>query len=99
MHFHLHPDATASLDMAGHAVSLKLKSEEVWVFRQSGGEMTLEDAVFLDQQRLRPRATKQIVIRGRTEGGKGQVTWALARAQEGSRYTLDTDEDELAPLV
>ena len=40
--FHLHPEIEAHLDMGGTAVSLALKSGEVWVFRHDGRqEMTL----------------------------------------------------------
>ncbi len=100
IHFHLHPDAAASLDMSGHAVSIKLKSEEIWVFRQTGGEVSLRDAVFLDQQRLRPRQTKQIVVTGFVEEERAQVTWAMTRAQEGNRYTMDAAlKADLEPLV
>lgn len=100
IHFHLHPDVVPSLDMSGHAVSLKLKSEEIWVFRQTGGEITLEDAVYLDQQRLRPRQTKQIVIRGVMQDDRAQVTWAMTRAQEGKRYSMESSmAEDLEPLV
>ena len=83
VHFHIHPDIAASLDMNGHAVSLRLASDEVWVFRQSGGKIHLEDTVFLDQKRLKPRPTRQIIIEGRTDEERGRVTWAFMRAQEG----------------
>ena len=99
LYFHLHPDVVVSLDMSGHAVSLKLKSEEIWVFRQSGGEVSLEDAVYLDQLRLRPRPTQQIVVKGLVQNERAQVTWALTRAQEGNRYSMDTQAAELEPLV
>jgi len=81
-------------------VSIKLKSEEIWVFRQTGGEVTLEDAVFLDQQRLRPRQTKQVVVRGFLRNERAQVTWAMTRAQEGNRYSMEAAlAGELEPLV
>ena len=99
VHFHIHPDVQASLDMSGHAVSLRLKSEEVWVFRQSGGSLGLEDTVFLDQKRLRPRPTRQIVIRGRTHENKGQVTWALTRAQDGKPLSAEEAEDGTEDLI
>ncbi len=100
IHFHLHPDVAPSLDMGGQAVSVVLKSEEIWVFRQTGGEVTLEDAVFLDQQRLRPRHTKQIVVRGFVTGERAQVTWAMTRAQEGNRYSMEQAlVGDLEPLV
>ena len=45
--FHLHPEIEAHLDMGGTAVSLALKSGEVWVFRHDGRqEMTLEPSVW-----------------------------------------------------
>lgn len=100
LHFHLHPDVQASLDMSGHAVSLKLKSEEVWVFRQTGGTIALDESAFLDQQRLRPRPTTQIVVHGAVAEDTAQVTWALTRAQEGNRYSTQTAvTEELEPLV
>ena len=100
VHFHLHPDVQASLDMSGHAVSLKLKSEEVWVFRQTGGTIALDEAAFLDQQRLRPRPSTQIVVHGTVEDDKAQLTWAFTRAQEGNRYsTQSAVSEELEPLV
>ena len=34
--FHLHPEVDANLDLGGNAVSLALKSGEVWVFRHDG---------------------------------------------------------------
>lgn len=34
--FHLHPDVDAELDMGGAAVSMALKSGEIWVFRHDG---------------------------------------------------------------
>lgn len=100
IHFHLHPDVAPSLDMAGHAVSLKLKSEEIWVFRQTGGIVSLENSIYLDQQRLRPRQTKQIIIRGMMREDRAQVTWAMTRAQEGKRYSTENAMvGETPPLV
>ena len=36
--FHMHPDVDARLDMGGTAVSLALRSGEIWVFRHDGAE-------------------------------------------------------------
>ncbi len=99
IHFHLHPDVEASLDMGGQAISLKLKSDEVWVFRQSGGELTLDSAVYLDQQHLMPRPTQQIVVTGKVQNYEGKVTWALIRAQDGTRNTRDLVVEELSDFV
>ena len=100
LHFHLHPNVEASLDMSGHAVSLKLKSEEIWVFRQTGGSLALDEATYLDQERFTPRKTTQIVVHGVLDEDRAQVTWALTQAQEGNRYSMQViTEEELTPLV
>ncbi|UPH72025.1 heparinase II/III family protein [Abyssibius alkaniclasticus] len=94
-HFHIHPDVTPSIDLDGQAVSLTLKSNEVWVFRQEGGLLRLEDSVFLDQRRLKPRMTKQIVVMGRAVNFAGRISWSFMRAQDGGRNTRDiAPEDE-----
>ncbi|NKX45544.1 heparinase II/III family protein [Roseicyclus persicicus] len=77
---HLHPDAAAEIDMGGTAVSIQLPNRETWVFRY-GGEavLTLEPSVYLDGGRLKPRATKQIVLSAALTGYGGAVSWTLAR--------------------
>ncbi|MEM1274286.1 MAG: heparinase II/III family protein [Pseudomonadota bacterium] len=84
LHFHLHPDVRPVLDMGGQAVSLTLKSGEVWVFRQmladgdSAAELSISPSVYLDSRHVTPRATKQIVLSGRVSGYGGAVHWSLA---------------------
>jgi len=92
-HFHVHPDVSPSIDLDGQAVSLTLKSNEVWIFRQQGGLLQLEDSVFLDQRRLKPRMTKQIVVMGRVVNFAGHISWSLVRAQDGGRNTRDIADD------
>jgi uncharacterized heparinase superfamily protein len=78
--FHLHPDAQASIDLGGTAVSLALPSGETWVFRHSGAaELSLKPSVFFDGRRLTPRATKQIVLSARMKGYGVVLGWSLAR--------------------
>ncbi|MEM9010016.1 MAG: heparinase II/III family protein [Pseudomonadota bacterium] len=98
LHFHIHPEVTASLDLAGSAVSLNLPNGEVWVFRQSAGEMTLGNSAYLDQQRLKPRATRQIIVHGRMDGQSTQITWALNRVQEARRDAWRSDEETGDPV-
>lgn len=96
--FHLHPDVDATLDMGGGAISLALKSGEIWVFRHGGeGKLTLEPSVYLEKNRLKPRATKQIVLSARALGYASRVIWSLNKAQdtpEGLR-DLTRDDDEI----
>lgn len=96
--FHLHPDVDATLDLGGTAVSIALKSGEVWVFRQDGSaEMTLEPSVYLEKGRLRPRGSQQVVLSSRAMSYATRVRWSLAKAQETPNAIRDLhrdDEDE-----
>ncbi|WP_245758902.1 heparinase II/III family protein [Tropicimonas isoalkanivorans] len=88
--FHLHPDVDATLDMGGHAVSLTLKSGEIWVFRHGGpGRLALEPSVYLEPGRLKPRATRQIVLSGRVVESACQMNWTLAKAQDTPQAIRD----------
>ncbi len=81
--FHLHPDVDAELDMGGTAVSLALKSGEIWVFRHDGrAKLSLERSVYLEKTRLKPRATKQVVLSAAAMDYATRVRWTLAKAQE-----------------
>lgn len=94
--FHLHPDVDATLDMGGTAVSLAIKSGEIWVFRhESKAKLSLEPSVYLENGRLRPRATKQIVLSSRAMDYASRTRWSLAKAQDTPLSIRDTNRDEL----
>jgi uncharacterized heparinase superfamily protein len=97
--FHLHPDVDAKLDMGGTAVSLALKSGELWIFRAEGDAvMSLDPSVYLEKSRLSPRATKQIVLTGCAMDYGTKVSWSLAKAQETPSHIRDFEmEDRFAP--
>lgn len=81
--FHLHPDVDATLDLGGAAVSMALKSGEIWVFRHDGvADLTLEPSVHLEKGRLRPRAAQQIVLSAHVLDYACQIGWTLAKAQD-----------------
>jgi len=82
VHFHIHPDVHAELDLNGTAISLRLPNQEVWVFRkgQGRGHMALAPSLYMDRNRLRPRDTKQIVVTSRAIDYEGRVTWTLTRS-------------------
>ena len=93
--FHLHPDVHATLDMGGAAVSMALKSGEVWVFRHDGQHaLSLEPGVYLETTRLKPRAAQQIVLSGRTLSIKKRVRWSLSKAQETAIGVRDLSMDD-----
>jgi uncharacterized heparinase superfamily protein len=93
--FHLHPEVDATVDMGGASISLALKSGELWLFRHEGvAEMTLEPSVYLEKGRLRPRATKQIVLSGRAMDYATRIRWSLAKAQDTPISIRDLNRDD-----
>jgi uncharacterized heparinase superfamily protein len=96
LRFHLHPDVDARLDMGGAAVSLGLKSGEIWVFRHDGaGKLSLEPSVYLERTRLRPRPTRQIVLSGLAVDFETRLGWTLAKAQDTPLAIRDLASDEM----
>jgi uncharacterized heparinase superfamily protein len=95
LHFHLHPECDPSLDMGGRAVSIALRSGEIWVFRFEGtGALTLEPSVYLEKGRLQPRPTQQIVLRGLMLDFTAQINWTLAKAQDTPLAVRDIGRDD-----
>ena len=98
--FHLHPDVDATLDMNGTAVSMALKSSEMWVFRVEGDvEVGLESSVYLEKSRLSPRATKQIVLTGRAMEYSTRIIWSMAKTQDTPSAIRDYEVEELQMSV
>ena len=97
--FHLHPDVDAALDLGGTAVSMQLKSGEIWVFRYDGpAELRLDPSVYLEKSRLKPRAAKQVVLSSRAMDYATRIRWSLAKAKDtpiGVRDLYRDDADEL----
>ncbi|MDO9526039.1 MAG: heparinase II/III family protein [Gemmobacter sp.] len=94
--FHLHPEVDAELDLGGTAISLALKSGEIWVFRHDGSAtLSLDPSVYLEKGRLKPRATKQIVLSGIVLDYAAQVGWTLAKAQDTPLAIRDLERDDL----
>ncbi|MEM8730283.1 MAG: heparinase II/III family protein [Pseudomonadota bacterium] len=96
LRFHLHPEVDAEVDMGGSAVSMALKSGEIWIFRHDGkNDLSLEPSVYLENGRLKPRATKQIVLSGRAMGYATRIRWSLAKAQDNAVAVRDLAMDDL----
>ncbi|MGR3615018.1 MAG: heparinase II/III family protein [Paracoccaceae bacterium] len=92
---HLHPDVDAAVDLGGAAISMALKSGELWVFRHDGlAELSLEPSVYLEKTRLKPRATKQIVLSGRAMEYATRIRWTLSKAHETAIAIRDLNRDE-----
>jgi uncharacterized heparinase superfamily protein len=98
--FHLHPDVDARLDMGGAAVSLTLKSGEIWVFRHDGSaKLTLEPTVYLEKTRMRPRDSLQIVLSSAAWGLDSQLGWTLAKAQDTPLAIRDLEREDTASQI
>ncbi|HEY9040467.1 MAG TPA: heparinase II/III family protein [Roseovarius sp.] len=98
IHFHLHPEVDAALDMGGAAISLALRSGEIWVFRTDArAQMTLEPSVYLEKTRLKPRPSKQIVLSGAALEYASRIRWSLAKAQDTPISIRDLAQD--APFL
>ncbi len=93
--FHLHPDVDATLDLGGAAISMALKSGEIWVFRHDGTHaLSLEPGVYLETTRLKPRSAQQIVLSGRAMTYATRVRWSLSKAQETAIGVRDLSRDD-----
>ncbi len=93
--FHLHPDVDATLDLGGAAISMAQKSGEIWVFRHDGThKLSLEPSVYLERNRLKPRASLQILLSGRAMTHATRVRWSLSKAQETAIGVRDLSLDD-----
>ncbi len=92
--FHLHPDVDATLDLGGAAISMALKSGEIWVFRHDGTHnLSLDPGVYLETTRLKPRAAQQIVLSGMAYSYATRIRWSLSKAQETAIGVRDLTRD------
>jgi len=84
LRFHLHPGVSASLVHDGAAALLRLPSGGGWQFRAEGGNIALEDSVYLGSGEV--KRTSQIVVSGgvTAEGPRpgAVVRWSLKRVAE-----------------
>ena len=82
--------------MGGTAVSLALKSGEIWVFRHDGrAKLSLDASVFLEKGRLKPRPARQIVLSARAMELETRIGWTLANAQDTPLAIRDLDRDDM----
>ncbi len=88
--FHLHPEVAATLVADGEAATLRLPHGEVWVMRQSGGALALEDSRYAARSPT-PETTRQLVIRGAARGPSTQLRWAFRRVGEVTQLPRDLE--------
>jgi uncharacterized heparinase superfamily protein len=76
--FHLGPNIEVGVSDDGQGVGLALPDGSYWQFRAGGGEVSVEDSLWVDAQG-RPVPIQQIVISGLVSRGGGSFAWLLKK--------------------
>ncbi len=77
--FHLAPGVEVSATADGTGALLRISAGALWRFRAIGGEVGVEDSLWIDS-RGRPHQTRQLVIAGTAPEEGIELTWILMRA-------------------
>jgi uncharacterized heparinase superfamily protein len=77
--FHLAPAVEVTSTADGQGALLRLKGGAVWQFRCRGGQLGVEDSLWIDGE-ARPHASLQLVIMGETPAEGMTISWELKRA-------------------
>jgi uncharacterized heparinase superfamily protein len=77
--FHLAPEVEVTPTADGQGALLRLRGAAVWQFRCRGGQLMVEDSLWIDGS-ARPRATLQLLISGETPPDGMTISWELRRA-------------------
>ncbi len=72
--FHVHPDVRVSPSQGG-GILLKLPNGEGWRFQASGGEVSIEESVYLGTETA--RRTEQLVVSGVVRGEPAEIGWVF----------------------
>ena len=73
--FHLHPTVVATVQPDTQHVALRLPSGSTWLLRAKGGEVSLEESVYLGNGE--PRPTRQVVLTAAE--GSTKAEWAITK--------------------
>jgi uncharacterized heparinase superfamily protein len=72
--FHIHPDVRVSR-LDGGGILLKLPGGEGWRFRAGGGQLEVEESVYLGANMV--RRTEQLVINGSIKDSPVEIAWVF----------------------
>lgn len=78
--FILPPDVEPEMGLGNTAVSLTLPNGAVWVFQSKGSEIAIQESLYFQFGRLRPRKTHMIVLSDSALHYEGTINWTLTRA-------------------
>lgn len=89
--FHLPPEVET--EPAEGGLLLSPPDAPAWLFRASGGRLSLAESVWLDPQAARVRRARQIVIATLAAEGGARIVWGLSRvaAPPTARQPVATD--------
>ena len=74
--FHLGPDIQVALDTGSPAAVLRLPDGTSWTFASTGGALSVEDSIWVDEQG-RPHPSQQLVITAEAPKGGITIGWLL----------------------
>lgn len=74
LRFHIHPDVRIS-QLEGGGILLKLSNGEGWRFRAGGGDLTVEESVYLGADTV--RRTEQLVVTGQVRDTPVEAAWVF----------------------
>lgn len=78
LRFHLGPEVDVALTEDGQGAGLALPDGSYWQFRSGGGDVSIEDSLWVDGHG-RPQATQQLVVQGLVSRGGGNFGWLLKK--------------------
>ena len=77
--FHLHPSVEVTSTADGQGAILRVKGAAAWQFRCRGGQLAIEDSLWVDGS-ARPQGSLQLVVTGEAPADGITISWALKRA-------------------
>ncbi len=77
--FHLAPAVEVTATADGQGALLRIRGGAVWQFRCRGGQLMVEDSLWIDGQ-TRPQATLMLAIAGETPADGMTISWEMKRA-------------------
>jgi uncharacterized heparinase superfamily protein len=77
--FHLNPAIEVTTTADGQGALLRIRGGAVWQFRCRGGQLTIEDSLWIDGN-ARPHGSLQLVVAGETPPDGMTISWMFKRA-------------------